>query len=126
VKLPSPRFPKVLENEFAMMTLARDLGIDVPEIWADPDWLDRKSSAWILRKTKRTRTSSGVSTAGRSKSGFHTEVFKRASSILGTSTKTTKRGDQTVKSKSRLFGHRGVLATTSKTVQEGCQIELDR
>jgi len=36
VKLPSPRFPKVPENEFAMMTLAKDLGIDVPEFGLTP------------------------------------------------------------------------------------------
>ncbi len=32
VKLPSTRFDGVPENEFSMMTLARDIGIDVPEI----------------------------------------------------------------------------------------------
>ncbi|MYZ49634.1 type II toxin-antitoxin system HipA family toxin [Propylenella binzhouense] len=32
VKLPSARFEGVPENEFAMMTLARGIGIDVPEI----------------------------------------------------------------------------------------------
>ncbi|MCR4269531.1 type II toxin-antitoxin system HipA family toxin, partial [Nitratireductor sp. ZSWI3] len=32
VKLPSARYPGVPENEFAMMTLARQIGIDVPEI----------------------------------------------------------------------------------------------
>ncbi|WP_372053891.1 type II toxin-antitoxin system HipA family toxin [Tistrella mobilis] len=32
VKLPLTRFEGVPENEFAMMSLARDLGIDVPEI----------------------------------------------------------------------------------------------
>lgn len=32
VKLPSPRFEAVAENEFAMMTLARAVGIDVPEV----------------------------------------------------------------------------------------------
>lgn len=32
VKLPSPRFAEVPENEFAMMTLARDVGIDVPDV----------------------------------------------------------------------------------------------
>lgn len=31
-KLPSPRFDAVPENEFAMMTLARRVGIDVPEV----------------------------------------------------------------------------------------------
>jgi serine/threonine-protein kinase HipA len=36
VKLPSPRFPKVPENEFAMMTLAREVGIDVPEFGLMP------------------------------------------------------------------------------------------
>lgn len=32
VKLPSPRFEQVPENEFAMMTLARAVGIDVPDV----------------------------------------------------------------------------------------------
>jgi serine/threonine-protein kinase HipA len=32
VKLPSPRFEAVPENEYAMMTLARAIGIDVPEV----------------------------------------------------------------------------------------------
>lgn len=32
VKLPSPRFEAVPENEYAMMTLARAAGIDVPEV----------------------------------------------------------------------------------------------
>ena len=32
VKLPSPRFERVPENEFAMMTLARAVGIDVPDV----------------------------------------------------------------------------------------------
>lgn len=32
VKLPSPRFPSVPENEYAMLDLARKIGIDVPEI----------------------------------------------------------------------------------------------
>ncbi|MBI2187782.1 MAG: HipA domain-containing protein [Acidobacteria bacterium] len=32
VKLPSPRFEAVPENEYAMMTLAKAVGIDVPEV----------------------------------------------------------------------------------------------
>lgn len=32
VKLPSPRFDAVPENEYAMMTLAKAVGIDVPEV----------------------------------------------------------------------------------------------
>lgn len=32
VKLPSPRFEAVPENEYAMMTLARAVGIDVPDV----------------------------------------------------------------------------------------------
>ncbi len=35
-KLPSKRFEAVPENEFAMMTLARDVGIEVPEIQLVP------------------------------------------------------------------------------------------
>ncbi len=32
VKLPSPRFEAVPENEYAMMTLAKSVGIDVPDV----------------------------------------------------------------------------------------------
>lgn len=32
VKLPSPRFDSVPENEYAMMTLARAVGLDVPDV----------------------------------------------------------------------------------------------
>ena len=32
VKLPSPRFAEVPQNEYAMMTLARAVGIDVPDV----------------------------------------------------------------------------------------------
>ena len=32
VKLPSPHYPAIAENEYAMMELARRVGIDVPEI----------------------------------------------------------------------------------------------
>jgi serine/threonine-protein kinase HipA len=32
VKLPSPRFDAVPENEYAMMTLAKAIGLDVPEV----------------------------------------------------------------------------------------------
>lgn len=32
VKLPSPQYPAIAENEYAMMELARSIGIDVPEI----------------------------------------------------------------------------------------------
>jgi serine/threonine-protein kinase HipA len=32
VKLPSPHYPAIAENEYAMMELARSIGIDVPEI----------------------------------------------------------------------------------------------
>jgi serine/threonine-protein kinase HipA len=36
IKLPSARFPNVPENEFAMMNLARKIGIDVPEVQLIP------------------------------------------------------------------------------------------
>lgn len=36
VKLPSARFDRVPENEFAMMSLARELGMDIPEIELHP------------------------------------------------------------------------------------------
>lgn len=32
VKLPSAKFPQVPENEFAMMSLSREIGIDIPDI----------------------------------------------------------------------------------------------
>ena len=32
VKLPSHRFEAVAQNEYAMTTLARELGIDVPDV----------------------------------------------------------------------------------------------
>lgn len=36
VKLPSPRFPNVPENEFVMMNLAREIGIEVPKVHLIP------------------------------------------------------------------------------------------
>jgi serine/threonine-protein kinase HipA len=62
VKLPSPRFPKVPENEFAMMTLAREVGIDVPEFGLmpvgsignlPPEFADDKSNAYFIRRFDR-------------------------------------------------------------------------
>jgi serine/threonine-protein kinase HipA len=62
VKLPSPRFPKVPENEFAMMTLAREVGIDVPEFGLmrvgsignlPPEFAEDKSNAYFVRRFDR-------------------------------------------------------------------------
>jgi serine/threonine-protein kinase HipA len=62
VKLPSPRFPKVPENEFAMMTLAREVGIDVPEFGLIPvssignlpaEFAEDKTNAYFIRRFDR-------------------------------------------------------------------------
>jgi serine/threonine-protein kinase HipA len=62
VKLPSPRFPKVPENEFAMMTLAREVGIDVPEFGLmpvgsignlPPEFAEDKTNAYLIRRFDR-------------------------------------------------------------------------
>ncbi|NDW07701.1 type II toxin-antitoxin system HipA family toxin [Jiella pacifica] len=63
VKLPSTRFEGVPENEFAMMTLARQVGINVPkiglvdleEIGDLPDGLgDLKGKAYVIERFDRT------------------------------------------------------------------------
>lgn len=63
VKLPSPRHPDVPENEFAAMSLASKLGIDVPEIDLVPletidglpDGITRYgASAYAIRRFDRT------------------------------------------------------------------------
>jgi len=62
VKLPSPRFPKVPENEFAMMTLAREVGIEVPEFGLIPvssienlpaEFAEDKTNAYFIRRFDR-------------------------------------------------------------------------
>ena len=62
VKLPSPRFSKVPENEFAMMTLAREVGIDVPEFGLVPvgsignlpaEFAEDKTNAYFIRRFDR-------------------------------------------------------------------------
>jgi len=62
VKLPSPRFPKVPENEFAMMTLAREVGIDVPEFGLIPissignlpaEFVEEQTNAYFIRRFDR-------------------------------------------------------------------------
>jgi serine/threonine-protein kinase HipA len=64
VKLPSPRFPRVPENEFAMMTLAREVGVDVPEFGLLPvgsignlpaEFADDKTNAYFIRRFDRGR-----------------------------------------------------------------------
>jgi serine/threonine-protein kinase HipA len=62
VKLPSPRFPKLPENEFAMMTLAKEVGIDVPEFGLIPvssignlpaEFAEDKTNAYFIRRFDR-------------------------------------------------------------------------
>jgi serine/threonine-protein kinase HipA len=62
VKLPSPRFPHVPENEFAMMTLATEVGIDVPEFGLIPvgsignlpvEFAEDKTNAYFIRRFDR-------------------------------------------------------------------------
>jgi serine/threonine-protein kinase HipA len=62
VKLPSPKFPNVPENEFAMMTLAKELGIDVPEFGLIPvgsiadlpaEFAQDKANAYFIKRFDR-------------------------------------------------------------------------
>jgi serine/threonine-protein kinase HipA len=62
VKLPSPRFSKVPENEFAIMTLAREVGVDVPEFGLIPvssignlpaEFAEEKTNAYFIRRFDR-------------------------------------------------------------------------
>lgn len=64
VKLPSPAYPKLPENEFSMMEFARAVGIDVPEIGLLPlreiegipeSWLQLKGNAYYTRRFDRGR-----------------------------------------------------------------------
>jgi serine/threonine-protein kinase HipA len=63
LKLPSTRFPEVPENEHSMMTFAREVGIDVPEVsLVDLDQIDNlpdevselKGKALVVRRFDRT------------------------------------------------------------------------
>jgi len=64
VKLPDSSFPRLPENEFAMMALARRIGIDVPEIElvhrdALPDipdlaWPNQEQHAFAIRRFDRS------------------------------------------------------------------------
>ncbi|MBV8685975.1 MAG: type II toxin-antitoxin system HipA family toxin [Alphaproteobacteria bacterium] len=63
IKLPSLRLPEVPENEFSMMTLAREIGIDVPEtelvgidtIEGLPEGIERYgTTAFAIRRLDRT------------------------------------------------------------------------
>jgi serine/threonine-protein kinase HipA len=62
VKLPLPRFPQLPENEFAMMTLAKEVGIDVPEFGLMPvgsignlpaEFAEDKTNAYFIRRFDR-------------------------------------------------------------------------
>jgi serine/threonine-protein kinase HipA len=54
VKLPSMKYPNVPENEFAMMEMARAIGIDVPEVRLVPlkeiDGLPKEVSSMVSRE----------------------------------------------------------------------------
>jgi serine/threonine-protein kinase HipA len=63
VKLPSPNYSLVPENEFAMMTLARQVGIDVPEVKLVPvseihnvpdEIYQQKNNALVIKRFDRT------------------------------------------------------------------------
>jgi len=69
VKLPSPIYPDVPENEFAMMELARSVGVDVPETFLTPaaqiSGLPRGmesigANAFVIRRFDRTTAGGAV------------------------------------------------------------------
>lgn len=69
VKLPSSTYPAVPENEYAMMEMARRIGIDVPEtalvsidqIHGLPKGIGRiKNSAYIIKRFDRTPEGKGI------------------------------------------------------------------
>ncbi len=70
VKLPSPRYPNVPENEFVMMELARASGIDVPEtrlvspatLSGVPDGLARDGQVFAIRRFDRESDGSRIHT----------------------------------------------------------------
>ncbi len=62
VKLPSPAYPDLPENEFSMMEFARAVGMDVPEIGLVPlekipgipaRWKELKGNAYYIRRFDR-------------------------------------------------------------------------
>jgi serine/threonine-protein kinase HipA len=62
VKLPSPAYPKLPENEFSMMEFARAVGMDVPEVGLLPlskiegipeAWQKLKGNAYYVRRFDR-------------------------------------------------------------------------
>jgi serine/threonine-protein kinase HipA len=68
VKLPSTVYPDVPENEFAMMGLARRIGIDVPEIFLTPvarisglpQGMESGANAFVIRRFDRTDIGAAV------------------------------------------------------------------
>jgi len=63
VKLPSPLYAKVPENEFSMMTLAREIGIEVPEFGLAPvatianlpeEFAEESPNAYFIRRYDRS------------------------------------------------------------------------
>lgn len=62
VKLPSPLYARVPENEFSMMTLAREVGIEVPEFGLTPvgsianlpeEFTQESANAYFIRRYDR-------------------------------------------------------------------------
>ena len=93
VKLPSPRFPKVPENEFAMMTLAKEVESTCLN-WTHPGQFDREIFPPNSWKTKRTRTLSGGLTADRTERGFTPKISIRSTDSIRKEIRTA-----------RIYGH---------------------
>ena len=80
VKLPSPRYPNVPENEFVMMELARASGLDVPEtrlipaatLAGVPDGLAPDGQVFAIRRFDRESDGSRV----------HTEDFAQVFNVF--------------------------------------------
>src|SRR5450432_1546848 len=89
VKLPSPRFPNVPENEFSMMTLGREVGIDIPEFGLisvsaignlPAEFAEDKTDAYFIRRFDR----------GPDGERIHAEDFNRSTgSIRKKNTRST-------------------------------------
>ena len=89
VKLPSPRFPNVPENEFSMMTLGREVGIDIPEFGLisvsaignlPAEFAEDKTDAYFIRRFDR----------GPDGERIHAEDFNRSTgSIRKRNTRST-------------------------------------
>jgi len=70
VKLPDARYPLVPQNEYAVMSLAREIGIDVPDIELlpreklpdipTPAWPNKEDHAYAIRRFDRTNSGGRV------------------------------------------------------------------